>query len=332
MKVIWKIFLVFIGLVLLLSVVSFFLPEKIHIERVVKIEAPARIVFNQVNDLYCWDKWSIWNQIDPEMKTEYINGGVGQGAGYRWSSKNRQVGDGKLVITRSLSHDSIVISMDFMEAGLATSYFLFQEENAATTVTWAFDTRLGNNPLARWMGLFFDKMLGPDFEKGLNNLDALCKSVVGEQLPVVEFAFLPETVYAGMKKTVEWETIGDEMGTMYSKISGFLQKNGILATGMPFTIYQSVNAGKIEVECGIPVDREFPSTPEFICGKRVAGKYAFSIHVGNYETLETTHTAIQEWITEHQFTITGGPVEVYVTDPVAEPDPDKWVTNIYYPL
>ena len=125
MKIIWKIVLVFIGLIVLLSAASFLLPEKVHVERTAKIDAPVRTVFSQVNDLYCWDKWATWNQIDPEMKTEYVNGGVGQGAGFHWDSKNQQVGNGKMYITRSLPYDSIVVSMDFMEGSLATGYFLF---------------------------------------------------------------------------------------------------------------------------------------------------------------------------------------------------------------
>ncbi|OFX28880.1 MAG: hypothetical protein A2W92_15085 [Bacteroidetes bacterium GWA2_42_15] len=143
---------------------------------------------------------------------------------------------------------------------------------------------------------------------------------------------MPEVVYAGMKKTVKWENIGAEMGMMYSKISGFLQKNGISVTDMPFTIYHSMSEGEMEIECGLPVNTGFDSTPEITYSKRVAGKYVFGIHVGNYETLEATHTVVQEWITRHGFSVTGGPVEVYLTDPGTEPDPGKWVTNIYYPL
>ncbi|MDX9883219.1 MAG: GyrI-like domain-containing protein [Prolixibacteraceae bacterium] len=332
MKTIWKTLLVFIGAVLVLWAASFLLPEKIHIERTATINAPARVIFNQVNDLYCWNKWAPWNQIDPGMEVKYINGGVGQGAGYHWSSDNRQVGNGKLYITRSLAYDSIVVSMDFMQGGLAGGYFLFREDSSKTSVTWAFESHLGNNPLARWMGLMFDQMIGADFEKGLSNLDSLSKSIIEEQRPVVEIVDLPEIVYAGIKKTVKWEDIGNEMGTMYSKISLFLQKNGIQVVDMPFTIYHSMNEGEMEIECGLPVSQAFDPATEVICGKRVAGKYAFAIHVGNYETLETTHAILQKWIAGHSFLVTGGPVEVYLTDPATEPDPGKWVTNIYYPL
>ena len=64
------------------------------------IDAPAKVVFAQINDLYNWEKWSKWHQIDPEMQLNYINHGVGEGAGYSWESNNRKAGSGQLLITR----------------------------------------------------------------------------------------------------------------------------------------------------------------------------------------------------------------------------------------
>ncbi len=34
---------------------------------------------------------------------------------------------------------------------------------------------MGANPLYRWMGLFMDKMVAPDFDAGLANLKALAE-------------------------------------------------------------------------------------------------------------------------------------------------------------
>lgn len=332
MKTFKKTIIVFLAVLLLLGAAAYLLPEQVHVERSLLIDAPARIVFSQVNDLQCWGKWATWNQIDPEMKIEYINGGIGQNAGYEWTSENKQVGNGKMYITFSLPYDSIAVSMDFMEGGLATGYFLFKEDSSKTNVTWAFDTHLGKNPMARWVGLMFDKMMGPDFEKSLNNLQTLCSTIISEQQAVVEPVILPESVFAGIKKNVKWENIGVEMGNMYQQISAFIQQNNLTIADMPLAIYHSMNEDNMEIECGIPVTEPFESKAGINCGKRAAGKYAYAIHVGSYETLEQTHTTIQKWISDHGFTISGGPVEVYLTDPQSEPNPEKWVTNIYYPL
>ena len=48
-------------------------------------------------------------------------------------------------------------------------------DNNKTEVTWSMEADLGFNPISRYFGLFFDSMIGPDFEKGLNNLNNIVK-------------------------------------------------------------------------------------------------------------------------------------------------------------
>ena len=51
--------------------------------------------------------------------------------------------------------------------------FKLVETSGKTKVSWYIDIDFGMFLPARWVGLFFDKMLGPDYEKGLLNLKNL---------------------------------------------------------------------------------------------------------------------------------------------------------------
>ncbi len=42
-----------------------------------------------------------------------------------------------------------------------------------TKVTWAMDTDMGMNPIARVFGLFMDRMMGATFARGLKNMAAV---------------------------------------------------------------------------------------------------------------------------------------------------------------
>ena len=37
-------------------------------------------------------------------------------------------------------------------------------------VSWSFLIDMGKNPVARWIGLMMDSMIGPQLETGLNNM------------------------------------------------------------------------------------------------------------------------------------------------------------------
>ena len=47
---------------------------------------------------------------------------------------------------------------------------MLEPAGSGTRVTWGFTSNLGSNPVMRWMGLMFDRWIGPDYEQGLANL------------------------------------------------------------------------------------------------------------------------------------------------------------------
>jgi hypothetical protein len=50
--------------------------------------------------------------------------------------------------------------------------FTIEAKDGGSYVTWSMHGDVGRNPLNRWMGLFMDKLVGPDFEAGLKGLKA----------------------------------------------------------------------------------------------------------------------------------------------------------------
>lgn len=332
MKKLRKFLIGLLIVILALVVVAFFLPKQVHVERSLTMDAPAKVVFNQANNLHTWDKWAIWNQMDPNMEITYHNSGIGENASYTWHSENDNVGSGEMKITASVPYDSIATAMDFMEHGTATGYFLFDEKDGKTTVTWAFDTDLGYNPMARWLGLMMDAMLGKDFEKGLENLKIVSETIVQEKRPIVEIVERPAFHFVSLRKNVELADISTQMGVMYAQLSNFINENNLIMTNMPYAIYHKIDGTMIDLECGIPVNEEVEPQGSVLAGTLPAEKCAEADHIGPYSNLGETHQFIQDWITKNGFHLNGSPMERYLTDPQKESDQSKWVTAIFYPV
>ena len=161
-------FFILIILILFFGI-ALFLPSQVQVERSLEIPASSEIIFSQINDLQQWTKWSPWHKADPNMDITYETT-VGEGASYRWQSK--EMGQGQLTITESLPHHYIETELDFMEQGTATAYYRLEPVKGGTKVVWAFETDMGDSPVAKYMGLFMDSMIGKDFEQGLQNLRA----------------------------------------------------------------------------------------------------------------------------------------------------------------
>ena len=160
----------------ILSAIAFLLPAAAHVERQALIRKPAEQIFPLVNDFRQFNRWSPWADYDPEAHYEFSGPASGVGAQMRWSSEHPNVGTGSQEITGSESNRRVDVSLDFGAQGTAKAYYLLTDTDQGTLVTWAFDTDLGNNPVARYMGLLFDRWIGKDYKRGLARLKAIAET------------------------------------------------------------------------------------------------------------------------------------------------------------
>jgi hypothetical protein len=169
---------ILIALAVLVVVLIIFIatrPSDFRVTRTATIPAPAAIVFGQVNDLHKFQDWSPWAKIDPQCKVTYDGPPAGVSASFAWAG-NKQVGEGRMTVIESRPGELVRFKLEFLKPFKATNTaeFNFKSTGNQTEVTWSMSGK--NNFVFKAVGLFMncDKMVGPDFEKGLVNL----KSVV----------------------------------------------------------------------------------------------------------------------------------------------------------
>ena len=155
----------------LFLIVVAFQPADYRVVRKTTINAPAEAIFAEVNDLHRWADWSPWTKLDPAMKVTFDGAPVGTGAVYNWAG-NKEVGEGRMLITESRANDLVKINLDFLKPFPSSSLtdFSFVPEGGQTTVTWTMSGR--NNFVGKAFCMFMnmDKMVGGDFERGLSQL------------------------------------------------------------------------------------------------------------------------------------------------------------------
>jgi uncharacterized protein YndB with AHSA1/START domain len=169
-KLLKKIGFGILGLFILLLVIGFLLPSERTVSVTEEINAPISLVFDQVNDLRNWEKWSPWKELDPLMEMSYSNPPAGKGAFYKWKSNHPQVGSGKMTLSEVVPNQKIVTVMDFEDWDSGSAEFTFKEENRKTEVTWSMDLHLGRNPVSKYMGLFIVGGLRGMFDRGLESM------------------------------------------------------------------------------------------------------------------------------------------------------------------
>jgi hypothetical protein len=172
-----KIYLALLGAVIVtLLVVSLLLPGQYRIERRVVINAKAKDIFPMLNSLKKWPAWTAWTkEKDPTMTVSFEGPEDGVGAIYRWTGD--KLGVGKLTITRSDPARGLWYDLDYENGQrLSKGGITFEAAGEGTEVIWYNGGELGRNPVRRYFGLFLDRLIGPDFEAGLNNLKRIVEA------------------------------------------------------------------------------------------------------------------------------------------------------------
>lgn len=174
LKVLTWLLLVLGGLAAMLFLGGYALSPEFKVVRSATVNAPADKVYALLADPRAWNRWAVWNQRDAAMSIAYSGPASGVGAAWEWKSKSE--GDGKMTFTAAEPGRRVAYDLYFPDFGTTSSGdLLLMPQGSGTTVTWTMNGNMGSNPLYRWMALFMDKMVGPDFEGGLANLKALAE-------------------------------------------------------------------------------------------------------------------------------------------------------------
>ncbi len=167
------------GMVLIFVVVGLLLPREVTVSRSVTIDAPPATVFEIVNSWQRFNEWSPWADIDPDTAYTYSGPRSGVGAVMSWQSDDPSAGVGRQEIIISEPDRRVVTALDFGDMGKGTAEMLIEPRGEQTVVNWGFHTDFGYRLVFRWMGLMFDRMLGPSYETGLERLKALAEADAG---------------------------------------------------------------------------------------------------------------------------------------------------------
>ena len=137
---------------------------------------------------------------------------------------------------------------------------------------------------------------------------------------------------ATMRVEVDQTAISLAMGEVMRQVREALNKQGVAAKSAPFARYHTLGL-TVDFEAGVMVDETVVPDGDVKPSSLPSGPAAIAVHAGPYESLSGTYEASRKWLEARpDYVANGGPWELYLTDPSAEPDPSKWLTEVIFPL
>jgi effector-binding domain-containing protein len=323
-----------LSIVALLLIIALFLPSNFHVERSIEIEKQISTVFETAIDMNQRAKWDPWIEMEPDAEIKVNITPDIIGSGYTW--KGEIIGEGKITIQEFIPNELIKSKIAFIapQSMDANVIWNFEETDNGTVITWAFEGSL-SYPIEKWSGLFMDKFLGPQFEKGLSNFKRFVENLPdmkGRTGEIKEFQF-EGLLAVTIKEECSLNKLSSKMMDMYPELMSYLNKNNLDISGAPFALYhESENEGYTLLECGLPINSKIEGENNIEFLEIAATKTIMASHFGHYNTVQLTYNALSDYIIKNDIEIIGTPWEMYITDPMKEPDQSKWETKVYFPI
>ncbi len=328
-----KILYVLVGLIAVYLILCLFGPSQVKVERSIDINANADLLKSKLVDLnYFHNTWSPWTEKDPAMKVTFTGEAGKEGSNMAWESNVKEVGKGSM--TYKYTHgDTIAESLFFEGQGEAQIYHIVTSTGQGSKVSWIMQNKVPFFFKAMMLFMNIDKMVGPDFEKGLAKLKTAIEAAqVNERTAhydVAEINWEAKTFY-GIKTKTSFDKIAAFFGESYGKIGAAIAKAKAKPIMPPKAIYFSFDEKTMVTDVAAVI--------EVANGTKLEGVEKFETplakvlkieYFGAYDKSANAHYAMDAYMKEKglsQLFV----IEEYVTDPIAEKDTAKWQTNIFY--
>lgn len=135
------------------------------------VRAPAEVIHDLLDDFPSWQRWSPWEDLDPQMQRTYAGADSGVGARYAWEG-NKKAGKGTMQITGD-EPQRVDVALAFEKPFPSTSdvaFVITPQETDETHVEWSMSGELSTPMRLFALVKPMDELVGPDMEKGLARL------------------------------------------------------------------------------------------------------------------------------------------------------------------
>ena len=304
--------------------------SKIKVERTIKINAPAEVVYPALNDFHKWQAWSPWLLMEPEANVKVAE----DNKSYEWDGD--RLGSGNMHLKTERENKYIDFDLNFIKPWKSsnTASFSLRPIEGGTEVTWTMDSSLPF--FLFWMKNMMKAFIGSDYDRGLLMLKAYVEE--GEIHSKLEFngkSKFESCHWIGIQTSCAMETMPTRMQRDFGEVFEYSDSKDV-ATNHWFTIYKKWDLvkGKVDyIACRAVTEIPDDLPERFTSGSIPETMVEKITHVGAYKHLGNAWSTGQAMMRNKEFKPNKNifPFEVYVSDPKETPEKEI-ITEINFPM
>jgi uncharacterized membrane protein len=179
MKIIKNMAIIIAIIIAIPLLIALFTAKDVSVVREITINRPQHEVYDYAKYLKNQDNFSKWSKMDPDMHKEYKGTDGEVGFVSFWKSENPEVGSGEQEILAIQEGKRIDYALRFFKPFKSNdkAYMEFEPLNEKETlVRWGYEGHMAYPKNAMLLVMDMEKMVGDDFQTGLENLKRILES------------------------------------------------------------------------------------------------------------------------------------------------------------
>jgi len=307
----WIFFCLIFSLLLILAIT---LPLQSNVNETVRFSTTSDALFRQLMHDTTWQKW--W-----PGEVEMVN--------QKPTFKHDEI---KYTVERVLSNAfELKASSNSQTTSLVLR--LIPETNGDVTLTFATSIPLPHNPIDRISTLIFSSHLKTSYKKiltKLSNYYRLVKNLYG--IDIKESNVQVEFITTQAETFSHYPSV-KEIYSLIDQVKSYVRNQGGAETGLPMLHISKLNPGQFFTQIGIPTDKQLSDFKTIKSKRMLKGGHILTAEVvGNRLKIREAKKQMEFYIQDQNKVTVAISYEYLITNRVEQPDSNKWVTQLYFPI
>jgi len=300
--------------ILILSLIFWMVPAQLEVHQSTIVAVNTRAFTRQIFDE---EKWLWW----PATKANSTLA----------STRFDYNGNSYTILQKKLT--SLVIELSNEKDSILTELFFIPIQNDSIQLNWVGIQRTSLNPLNRVIKRSWIRGIDADMNAILEKLRAFYSNEDNVYGFHIEKRIVADSNYMFTSISTKTYPSTELIYGAVDKLKHYIQMNNAQPTGFPMlNIYRNSDSTFI-TKLALPVDKQLRNSGDIQYRWMLKGGNILVTEVrGGPDKIDRAFSEIQNYVQDHQRIAPAIPFQSLITDRRAEPDTNKWVTKIYWPV
>lgn len=312
----------FLGLTLLafllISGIYLFIPGKLEITCIKKMDCPANATFRNISDSKHWARWFPGISF-PADTNEFHATPVLKYRGYSYRNIRPYISAVRVLIEGI--HDST-----------STSIIILQQPGNTVSVEWHGEITTGLNPIEKLLRYNRAVNIKKNMQAVLNSMSDFLEKTENVYGVKIERVVLRDSSLVATKTKLPSYPGTPEVYHLVRQLKAYLLKKNISATGDPMLNVTKTGGGRYTTMVAMPVSASLTGNGDIFFTKMVPGNFMTAQVRGNQDKVNSALNQLKLFVDDYNKTAMAIPFQTLVTDRSLEPDATHWITRLYIPV